>query len=101
MFQPAPLSIAPNEVLRYLGGGHAVPPAGLLAEVEQCGQQLLAAVTPKVTWRAFPLTDFSLEGTRVRLDGQDTWTAAPTASSWPPPWDWRQNSSSAGHRHGI
>ena len=46
MFQPAPLSIDPNEVLRYLGGGHAVPPAGLLAEVEQCGQQLLAAVTP-------------------------------------------------------
>lgn len=71
MFQPAPLSIDPNEVLRYLGGGHAVPPAGLLAEVGQCGQQLLAAVTPKVTWRAFPLTDFSLEGTRVRLDGQD------------------------------
>ena len=26
MFQPAPLSIDPNEVLRYLGGGHAVPP---------------------------------------------------------------------------
>ena len=39
MFQPAPLSIDPNEVLRYLGGGHAVPPAGLLAEGGQCGQQ--------------------------------------------------------------
>ena len=28
MFQPAPLSIDPNEVLRYLGGGHAVPVSG-------------------------------------------------------------------------
>lgn len=71
MFQPAPLSIDPNEVLRYLGGGHAVPPEALLDEIDRCGRQLLNAVTPKVTWHAFPLSDFSLEGTRVHLSGQD------------------------------
>ena len=71
MFQPAPLSIDPNEVLRYLGGGHAVPPEALLDEIDRCGRQLLNAVTPKVIWHAFPLSDFSLEGTRVHLSGQD------------------------------
>ena len=37
MFQPAPLSIDPNEVLRYLGGGHAVPPEALLEEIDWAG----------------------------------------------------------------
>ena len=71
MFQPALLSIDPNEVLRYLGGGHAVPPEALLDEIDRGGRQLLNAVTPKVTWHAFSLSDFSLEGTRVHLSGQD------------------------------
>lgn len=71
MFQPAPLSIDPAEVLRYLGGGHAVPPAELTAELHRQAQALLDAVAPKVTWRVFSLSDLTLDGTRVTLPGQD------------------------------
>lgn len=71
MFQPAPLTIDPAEVLRYLGGGSATPPEQLLDDIQQCAQALLAAIQPKVTWRIFSLDGSSLAGTALTLPGDD------------------------------
>lgn len=69
-FQPAPLTIRPFEVLRYLGSAQTVPSPELLSQLDRAAQTLLAAVTPRLLWRSFPLEETTLIGTTLTLPGE-------------------------------
>lgn len=66
-----------NEALRYLGAGNDAPEV-LRQQVENIAAQLTAALTPRFTYRVFPLTknedSFHLSGSNITLTGRTAQT---------------------------
>ncbi len=59
------------QVARYLGYGGKPLDGELLAEIDSVEAQLRAVATPRVIHRAFSLEGTSLQGTTLRLEGDD------------------------------